>query len=79
MNLAIRDMRHDNNMLKYLIGPPPIGIIPWLYIDQWGVIHGPIYQPNMMIQNHSIHYYYMDQKKKRVFSSIFELLHCLMF
>jgi hypothetical protein len=65
MNLVVRDMRHDHNLLKYLIGPP-IGIIPKLYIDQWGVIHDPIYQPSLSIQNHPIHYYYMDHRSKRV-------------
>jgi hypothetical protein len=79
MNLSVRDLRHDHNLQKYSTGPPPTKIITYLYFDQWGVIHDPIYQPSKSIQNHPIHYYYMDRKIKRVFSSIFQLLHCVMF
>lgn len=78
-NLEVQDLRCDHNMLKYLIGPLLTGIIPQLYVEKWGVIHDPIYQPSIWIHNHPIHYYYMDHRSKRVFSTIFQLLHCLLF
>jgi hypothetical protein len=54
-------------------------MIPYLYVDQWGVKYNLIYQPSMLIHNHPIHYYYMDHKSNIVFSSIFQLFHCLIF
>jgi len=67
LNVVVRDVTHDHNLLKYLTSPPPTRIIQYLYIGQWEVIHDPIYQPNMWIHKHPIHYYYMDHKSNKVF------------
>ena len=65
MNLVVQDLRCDHNLVRQQIHPPPTGLIPTRYVDQWGVIHEPNHQPILQIHNLPIHYYCMDHISKR--------------